>query len=117
MLVTGDYRDQMEAIGFHLSDSAKFIGEAIDGKLVSLAAFDNYNGTNIDIHIWADRITRKWLRALGDYAFGLRVPPHDQLERLEQLPDERVSGAAGVRVRRHDPTRAAGFRPGCLRID
>jgi len=71
MLVTGDYRDQMEAIGFHLSDSAKFIGEAIDGKLVSLAAFDNYNGTNIDIHIWADRITRKRLRALGDYAFGL----------------------------------------------
>lgn len=69
MLVTGDYREAMEAIGFHLSDRARFIGESIDGKLVSLVAFDNYNGTNIDVHIVAERITRKLIRAVFRYAF------------------------------------------------
>lgn len=71
MLVTGDYREQMEEIGFHLSDKAKFIGEQINGKIVSMVAFDNFNGTNIDVHIVSSKITRKLLRAIASYVFDV----------------------------------------------
>jgi RimJ/RimL family protein N-acetyltransferase len=71
MLITGDYREHMAALGFHLSDRATFLGEAIDGQIVGLIAFDNYNGTNIDIHIAATRITRRLLKAAAQYAFDV----------------------------------------------
>ena len=71
MLVTGDYREAMQRMGFELSDRAQFIGEEIDGKLVSMAAFDNFDEVNIDVHIIAKRITRRWIRAICEYAFEM----------------------------------------------
>ena len=71
MLFTGDYRAEMEALGFHLSDRARFIGEQVNGEMIGLVAFDNFNGTNIDIHIAATRITRRLLKAAAEYAFNL----------------------------------------------
>lgn len=70
MLVTGEHL-RREMHSFHLTDRAKFIGEVIDGELVCVMAFDNYNGTNIDVHIIAERITRKMLKTAGDYIFNV----------------------------------------------
>ena len=72
MLVTGDYRDMLNnEFGFELSEKATFIGESIEGKLVSMAAFDNYNGTDIDVHIVAQRMTRRWIKACMKYVFDV----------------------------------------------
>lgn len=70
MLVTGEHL-RREVHSFHLTDKAKFIGEVIDGELVCVMAFDNYNGTNIDVHIVASRITRRMLKAAAEYAFNV----------------------------------------------
>jgi len=69
MIVTGDYREALAALGWSLSDGAKFIGKEKDGQLVALAAFDNYNGTDIDVHIVCNGMTRDWIRAVCRFAF------------------------------------------------
>lgn len=69
MLVTGDYRDALAAHGWSLTEGAKFIGKVVDGQLVALAAFDNYNGDDIEIHIVADGFPRDWIRAICRFVF------------------------------------------------
>lgn len=71
MLTTGDFRPFFERIGWNLSDKAKFLAEEIDGQIVCIVGFDNYNGTNIDAHVVATRITRKMIRAVFDFAFNV----------------------------------------------
>jgi RimJ/RimL family protein N-acetyltransferase len=71
MLVTGDYREALAEAGWSLSEQAKFIGKVKGGELVALAAFDNYNGDDIDVHIVANGFTRDWIRAICEYAFDL----------------------------------------------
>lgn len=72
MLVTGDYRGALGDAGDFLSENARFIGYIKDDELVNLAAFDNYDGVNIDIHVFSSgRMFLPWLRACGRYAFDL----------------------------------------------
>jgi RimJ/RimL family protein N-acetyltransferase len=69
MLVSGDYSDAIKALGWTLSNDAKFIAKHKDGKLVALAAFENYNGTDIDVHVAAAGMSRDWIRAICEYVF------------------------------------------------
>lgn len=69
MLVFDDYREVMNQYGFNLTENAKFISDVVDGKLKCVAAFDNYDETDIDIHIACDGMTRAWIRAIGEYVF------------------------------------------------
>lgn len=71
MLVTGDYRATAAELGLHLTDKARFLGKVIDGELVALAAFDEYDGTNIEVHIASRRWTRDWMRAAFHYCFNV----------------------------------------------
>lgn len=69
MLATGDFRGLMNAHGFNLSEGAKFIADVDDGKLRCLAAFDNYDGNDIEVHIVCDGMTRAWIRAVCEFVF------------------------------------------------
>lgn len=69
MLVSRDFSEEAKALGLHPTERARFIGEEIDGQLVCLVMFDNYNGANIEAHIVASRITRKMTRAAFRYVF------------------------------------------------
>jgi len=72
MLITGDYRGLLlSELGLELSDKAQFLGESVDGEIISMAAFDNYDTVDIDIHIVAKRISRKWVRACMAYVFDV----------------------------------------------
>lgn len=69
MLFTGDYSEAIKVLGWTLSPDAKYIAKHKDGKLVSLAAFENYNGTDIDVHVAAAGMSRDWIRAICSYVF------------------------------------------------
>ena len=71
MLVTGDYREALGSIGVGLSERARFLAKILDGKIVALAAFDNYDGTNIEIHIASTQWTRDWIRACFRFCFDI----------------------------------------------
>lgn len=69
MLVTGDYRKALNGLGFSLSERARFIGYENDGALVALAAFDEYDGTDIEVHVMANGFPRAWIRAICVFVF------------------------------------------------
>jgi RimJ/RimL family protein N-acetyltransferase len=69
MLVSEDFSQAVKGLGWHVSDKAKYIGKMKGDRLVALAAFDNYNGTDIDVHIICDGMPRDWIRAVCRFVF------------------------------------------------
>ena len=73
MLCTGDeLRPYVEAtIGVTLPEYATFIGDYRDGLVHSAAAFVNWCGHDVEVHLAsAGALSRAFLRRMGQYVFG-----------------------------------------------
>jgi hypothetical protein len=73
MLCTGDeLRPYIQAtIGVTLPENATFIGDVRDGAVHSAAAFVNWCGHDVEVHLAsAGVLSRAFLRRLGEYVFG-----------------------------------------------
>ena len=73
MLCTGDeLRPYVEAtIGITLPEYATFIGDYRDGLVHSAAAFVNWCGHDVEVHLAsAGALSRAFLRRMGQYVFS-----------------------------------------------
>lgn len=73
MLCTGDeLRPYIEAtIGVTLPENATFIGDFRGGVVHSAAAFVNWCGHDVEVHLASDGVlSRAFLKRLGGYVFG-----------------------------------------------
>lgn len=73
MLCTGDeLRPYLEAgVGVTLPENAAFIGDVRDGKVHSVAAFVNWCGHDVEVHMFSSGVMgRAFLKRMGEYVFG-----------------------------------------------
>lgn len=70
MLVSGDWLRPFFVAG-ELSQDAIYVASVSGDKIIAMLAFENYNGTNIDIHLccFSGYIPKELLRFIWDYAF------------------------------------------------
>lgn len=89
MLTSSDYSGLFrEVLGLNLSDKAKFIAKWIGGEVVAVAAFDDFDGVDIQVHVIASRLTRDFLRACHRFVFDhcgcmrMTASVHEDHERM-----------------------------------
>lgn len=59
------------AVGVVLPENATFIGDVRDGQVHSVAAFVNWCGHDVEVHMASSgAMSRAFLKRLGEYAFG-----------------------------------------------